>query len=116
MSLDRRSETYKRVFHTVSCGFRAMQEVRKQKCDCNPVIAKKAGEWLQESLKNTFRNTAWFSREEEQVSQGACSSCRRSRAFPRVRLTQMGVGLLGPSWQFFRQLNLSCDSLFLMLS
>lgn len=74
----------------VSCGFRAMQEMRNQKCDFNPVIAKKAGEWLQESLKNTFRNTAWFSREKEHISQGVGSSCSSRGASPWVRLTPTG--------------------------
>lgn len=116
MSLGGRRQTWKPVFHTVSYGFRTVQEMRKQKCDCNPVIAKKAGEWLRESLKNMFSNIAWFSREKEHISQGVGSSCRRRGAFPWVRLTRMGVGLLGPSWQLFRQLKLSCNSPFLMSS
>jgi len=51
VSLGRRSQTYKRVFHMVWCGFGTVQEMRKQKSDFNPVMAKKAGERLQESLK-----------------------------------------------------------------
>lgn len=84
-----------------------------------PSNSHKASEWLQDSLKKMFRNTVWFSREEEEeeeISRGVGRSCRRRGAFPQLRLMRMGIGLLGPSWQLFCQRKLKCNSLFLVLS
>lgn len=90
------------------CGFRALREMRKQKCDCTPVIVKRQMSGLKKAWK-TQKCSSDLQRGGAKP-QGVGSRCRRRGALPWVRQTGMGVRSLGPSWQFFLQLKLGCSS------
>lgn len=112
MFLDKRSQTP--VFFAVFCGFRGKQEIGKQKCDCNPVTGRKQVRVFNEAGKT--HPEVKFGPPERRGKSPRVWAVAAEGDFPWVRLTRVGVKLLGPSWQLFWQLKLSYNSLLLMMS